>query len=299
MRLAHDHARVRVPATSGNLGPGFDCLGMAHDVWDEVSATLTTGATRVMILGEGSKELPHDESHLIVRVMRETLEWLGLPCGGIDLVCRNSIKQGRGLGSSAAAVVAGLMLVRGLIDQPQELDNETLLRLAMKYEGHPDNAAPCIYGGVTLSWTQAQGGVQTVQLPVHPDVHTALLVPSEILPTSEARAVLPVSVPHADAVFEASRSALLVYALEHCPPLLFDATEDRLHQGYRAASMSHSAAMLKALRDAGWPAVISGAGPSILLFAPVDSELAQVAVHQGFQVIDSPIVGGAELLQGE
>lgn len=90
MRLAHDHARVRVPATSGNLGPGFDCLGMAHDVWDEVSATLTTGATRVMILGEGSKELPHDESHLIVRVMRETLEWLGLPCGGIDLVCRKN-----------------------------------------------------------------------------------------------------------------------------------------------------------------------------------------------------------------
>lgn len=299
MRLAHDHARVRVPATSGNLGSGFDCLGMAHDLWDEVSATLTTGATRVTILGEGAKDLPHDESHLIVRVMRETLERFGLPCGGIDLVCRNSIKQGRGLGSSAAAVVAGLMLVRGLIDQPHELDNATLLRLAMEYEGHPDNAAPCIYGGVTLSWTGAQGEVRTAQLPVHPDVHAALLVPSEILPTSEARAVLPASVPHKDAVFEASRSALLVHALGRCPQLLFDATEDRLHQGYRAASMPHSAAMLTALRDAGWPAVISGAGPSILLFAPVDPGLAQVASSHGFQVIDSQVSSGAELLKND
>ena len=299
MRLAHDHARVRVPATSGNLGPGFDCLGMAHDVWDEVSATLTTGATRVTILGEGAKDLPHDESHLIVKVMRETLERFGLPCGGIDLVCRNSIQQGRGLGSSAAAVVAGLMLVRGLIDQPHELNNEALLSLAMEYEGHPDNAAPCIYGGVTLSWTGAEGAVQTVQLPVHSDVRVTLLVPSEILPTSEARAVLPSSVPHADAAFEASRSALLVHALEHRPELLFDATEECLHQGYRAASMPHSAAMLKALRDAGWPAVVSGAGPSLLLFAPADPGLTRVAQAQGFHVIDSRIVGGAELLKVE
>ena len=308
MRIVKDHARVMVPATSGNLGSGFDALGMALDVWDDVSATLTTGATRVTILGEGAKELPKDDSHLIARVMHETLERLGLPAAGIDLVCRNSIQQGKGMGSSAAAIVAGLMLVRELIDQPEALSPERMLEIATEYEGHPDNAAPCIYGGATLSWRDGEaiaagsdgestvgvaGALHTVRLAVHPSVATSLLVPAEILPTKEARAVLPQSVPHRHAALQAARSALLVYALEHDPSLLFEATADLLHQDYRSSSMPHSAAMLRALRDSGWPAVISGAGPSILLFAPVDGALAQVAAAHGFQVIDSKQVSGA------
>ena len=297
MRIVNDHARVRVPATSGNLGPGFDAMGMAHDVWDEVSVTLTTGATRVTVLGEGHETLPHDSSHLIVRVINETLERFGLSQAGVALVCRNRIQQGKGLGSSAAAIVAALMLVRGLVDEPEALSNEVLLDIATEYEGHPDNAAPAIYGGATLSWSEPGGSVKTVQLKVHDSVRTSLLVPAAVLPTEKARAVLPAQVPHSDAAFEASRSALLVHALEHRPDLLFAATEDRLHQDYRANSMPGSAKLLQALRGAGWPAVISGAGPSILLFARVDGALEQAVNAAGFQVIRSAQVGGAQLIE--
>lgn len=304
MQIVKDHARVRVPATSANLGPGFDALGMALGIWDDVSATLTTGTSRVTILGEGAKELPKDSSHLIVQVMLATMARLGLPGAGIELVCRNTIPQGKGLGSSAAAVVAALMLVRGMISDPEALSPAQMLALATAYEGHPDNAAPCIYGGVTLSWQDgraeaaapAAAQVHTVQLALHSGVTTSLLVPKQVLPTSQARAVLPASVPHADAAFNAARAGLLVYALAHDPALLYAATEERLHQSYRAGVMPHSAAMLKALRDAGWPAVISGAGPAILLFAQADEALVQAANKQGFHVFTGQPVGGAELL---
>lgn len=312
MRIVHNHAKVRVPATSGNCGPGFDSIGMALDIWDEVSATLTTGSTRVSIVGEGSKELPRDDRHLIIRVMREMMDKLGLPQTGIELVCRNSIQQGKGLGSSAAATVAGLMLVAGLTGScdpmpPQgALTKEKILDIATEYEGHPDNAAPCIYGGATLSWmrdmpdslntsdaVQPSTTVKTVSLHVHPSVRVSVLIPAETLPTVQARAVLPASVAHHDAAYQAARSALLVYALEHDPALLFDATEERLHQSYRAASMPHSAALLAGLRESGWPAVVAGAGPSLLLFSPVDSALAQIVTKHGFQIVDSQQVRGA------
>ncbi|MCI7551584.1 MAG: homoserine kinase [Actinomycetaceae bacterium] len=298
MRIGNDHVRVRVPATSGNLGPGFDSMGMAHDVWDEVSVTLTTGPTKVVVLGEGSATLPKDGSHLIVRVMREVMDRLGLPLAGIELVCRNKIEQGKGLGSSAAAIVAGLMLVKGLLDNPDELSNEAMLDIATEYEGHPDNAAPAIYGGATLSWESAHGGVDTVPLVVHPEVQTSLLVPQEILPTAQARSVLPDQVPHRDAVLQASRAAMLVYALEHDPRLLLEATGEWLHQDYRADSMPKSIALLRALRDAGWPAVISGAGPSILVFSKIDSEMANAVARQGFAVVNSRQVQGAHIVQG-
>ncbi|WP_124055253.1 homoserine kinase [Arcanobacterium ihumii] len=295
MRLINNHARVRVPATSGNLGPGFDSMGIAHDLWDEVAATLTTGTSRVVILGEGSQTLPRDENHLIIQTMKNTMEWLGVPGGGIELVCRNKIPQGRGLGSSAAAVVAALMLVKGLVDRPEALDEVTMLRLATRFEGHPDNAAPAIYGGATLSWNAGEE-LRTTKLGIRPDVHTSLLIPNEILATSEARSVLPSAVPHGDASFNASRTALLVHALEHRPELLFDATEDKLHQDYRADSMPRSAAMLKALRNAGWPAVISGAGPTILVFAKIDQNMARIVGEQGFHVVNSKQVHGAYLV---
>lgn len=321
MRVVKEYARVRVPATSGNCGPGFDAIGMAHDLWDDVSATLTTGATRVSIIGEGAKDLPRDASHLIARVMRETMERFGLPLAGIELVCRNSIQQGKGLGSSAAAIVAGLMLVRELTGgEESSLTKEMMLDLATEYEGHPDNAAPCLYGGATLSWKSMGGAEQeaerqhelasmrdashiapsihTVQLDVSPEVQTTMLVPAEILPTSEARAALPQSVPHRDAAAQAAHAGLFVHALAQRPDLLFDATEDYLHQSYRAAAMPRTATLLEALRRAHWPAVISGAGPSILLFAQVDSALAQAVGRQGFQVIDSRQVPGAHAVNG-
>ena len=146
MRFARATAAVRVPATSGNLGPGFDSMGMAHNLWDEVHVRLTTGATRVVIQGQGRASLPTDESHLIVRAMRRGFQAAGLPEAGIELTCRNGIYQGRGLGSSAAAVVAGLLLVRGLVDHPEEFDDAAVLSLATGFEGHPDNAAPALHG---------------------------------------------------------------------------------------------------------------------------------------------------------
>lgn len=295
MRIVNDHARVKVPATSGNLGPGFDTMGMAHDVWDEVSVTMTTGATHVTILGEGHNTLAKDESHLIVRAMRHTLEKVGVAAGGIEMVCRNEIPHGKGLGSSAAAVVAGILLVRGLIDRPDILTDKAVLDIACEFEGHPDNAAPAIYGGATLSWKD-DAGYNTVSLNVSDSVTTTLLVPDAVLLTSEARAVLPAQIPHADGAFNASRAGLLVHALEHRPDLLFAATEDRLHQDYRASAMPASAKLLEALRASGWPAIISGAGPSILLFGNVDSAMANIFAQQGFRTVNSRQVGGAYLV---
>lgn len=292
MRIVKDTARVKVPASSGNLGPGFDTMGMAHDVWDEVSATLTTGVSRVVILGEGNNTLPKDDSHLIVRTMRETFERLGAPTPGIDLVCRNSIPHGKGMGSSAAALAAGVMLVRELLGAPDAFTKDEVFNIVAGYEGHPDNAAPAIYGGATVSWREGER-YKTAQLHVSQKVKTTLLVPDEVLLTATARAALPETVPLVDAAFNASRSALMVHALTQDPELLFAATGDRLHQQYRAESMAHTATVLKALREAGWPAVVSGAGPSILVFAEVDPAMANILAQQGFRTVNSRQVRGA------
>ncbi|MFY9263708.1 MAG: homoserine kinase [Actinomycetaceae bacterium] len=292
MRFAIDYARVRVPATSGNLGPGFDSMGMAHDIWDDVSATITTGPTKITILGEGKDTLARDESHLVIRAMHRTMERVGVSQAGIELVARNAIEHGKGLGSSAAAVVAGILLVRELIDHPEVLDEAAMLDIAAEFEGHPDNAAPAIYGGATVSWKQGES-YRTARLPVSDAVHTTLLIPAEVLPTSQARAALPMQVPLADASFNAGRTALLAHALAHAPQFLFEATEDRLHQGYRASAMRHTADLLAALRNAGWPAVVSGAGPTILVFAQVDSQTRRVIEGQGFKVVPSKQVRGA------
>lgn len=298
MRIVSDYARVRVPATSGNLGPGFDSMGMAHDLWDDVSVTVTTGATRVTVLGEGKDTVARDETNLVVRAMRAALSYIDAPEAGLELVARNSIPHGKGLGSSAAAVVAGIMLVRGLIDHPEALDDETVLAIATEFEGHPDNAAPAIYGGTTLSWHDGEG-YRTVNLEVANSVKTAVLIPEEELPTSKARSVLPADVPHADASFNASRTALLTHALARDPQLLFQATEERLHQNYRADSMPHTAAVHKALREAGWPVVVSGAGPALLVFADVDDRMSKLLQAQGFTTLRSTQVSGAQLLGKE
>lgn len=298
MRIVSDYARVRVPATSGNLGPGFDSMGMAHDLWDDVSVTVTTGPTRVSVLGEGKDTVARDESNLVVRALQAALDYVQAPGAGFELVARNSIPHGRGLGSSAAAVVAGIMLARELIDKPEALDDATVLELATRFEGHPDNAAPAIYGGATLSWMDADR-LHTVQLPVNDEVRTTVLVPDRMLATATARSVLPDVVPHADAAFNSARSALLVHALQHAPHKLFAATEDRLHQNYRADSMPESSALMRALRAAGWPAVVSGAGPSLLIFADVDEQMEAVCAEHGFATIRSRQVGGAHAVVGQ
>ncbi len=265
MRLGADHVRVRVPATSANLGPGFDALGLALDHHDEVEVwALGSAEVSVEVTGEGAGELPTGEDHLVVRAIRAALDEVGAPQSGLRLRCHNTIPHGRGMGSSAAAVVAGILAARMLIGEPEALYNTRAFKIASAFEGHPDNAAPAILGGATVCWVGPDGPHAT-ELPLHPDVVPVVLVPHERLATVTARRVLPATVPHADAAFTAGRAALLVQALCHRPELLLAATEERLHQEYRAAVMPQTWSLVRALRDAGQAAVVSGAGPSVLV----------------------------------
>jgi homoserine kinase len=261
----HRHElRVRVPATSANLGPGFDSLGLALGVHDEVAVRVTEQGLSVLVHGEGAG-VPCDESHLVVRAMRVGLEALGVRPPGLRLRCRNRIPHGRGLGSSAAAIVAGLVAARGLLaDGDERLDDAALLQLAAGIEGHPDNVAACLYGGLTVAWCEDDGQARALRLQPDPSVLPLVLVPGEPVATSTARGLLPSVVPHAAAAHAAGRAALLVAALTERPDLLLPATQDRLHQDARAGAMPQTARLVTALRERGVAAVVSGAGPSVL-----------------------------------
>ena len=256
---------VRVPATTANLGPGFDTLGLALSLYDELTVTVrdTPGAT-VEVIGVGEGEVPTDESNLVVRAIAYTFAACSQPMPGLHLVARNSIPHGRGLGSSGAAIVSGIMAAKGLLDGIVDLDAGALLALATALEGHPDNVAPALFGGLTIAWT-TDAGPQHKKLIVHRGVSHLIAVPESTMSTELARSLRPASVPHEDAIFNVSRSALLIAALIQSPELLLAATEDRLHQSYRAAAMPETESLILELRSHGLPAVVSGAGPSILV----------------------------------
>jgi homoserine kinase len=265
-RLTGRRAHVKVPATTANLGPGFDTLGLALSVYDEldVSVREAPGAT-VHVEGVGEGEVPTDESNLIVRSIRHTFDHYGIEMPGLDLVARNVIPHGRGMGSSGAAIVGGIMAAKGLLEGIVEIDSDGLLARATELEGHPDNVAPALFGGLTIAWMTPQGP-QHKRLTVHRGVSPLVFVPeSTTMSTALARSLQPESVPHQDAIFNLSRSALLIAALIQSPELLFAATEDRLHQNYRASAMPETDALIQVLRERGFPAVVSGAGPSILV----------------------------------
>ena len=272
--FGREPVQVRVAATSANLGPGFDALGLALAIYDDVTAQVTdTPGLRIDVTGEGAPDVPRDESHLVVRSMRAAFDRLGAEPVGLELSCVNRIPHGRGLGSSAAAIVSGLVLARALVPAGRTtFDDAELLALAARIEGHPDNVAACLLGGLTIAWTQ--DGARAVRLEPGADLRPVIFIPATSASTELARDALPERVPHADAAFNAARSALLVAALTGTAGLLLPATQDRLHQPYRAASMPESAALVAALREGGFAAVISGAGPSVLAFATADSELA-------------------------
>ncbi len=256
--------RVRVPATSANLGPAFDCAGLALSVHDELEFTVTDGGLEVVMTGEGAETLPADESHLVVRAFRAACVELGWTPAGLRIVTSNGIPQGRGMGSSAAAVVAGVLGAWALCPTVDAVDTGAVLRLVTGIEGHPDNVAACLLGGATLSW-MADGGARADRLAVSDEVLPVVLVPGTTLSTHVARGLLPELVPHADAAFNAGRSGLLVHALTAAPELLLEATEDRLHQTQRGAAMPASHDLVGRLRAAGHAAVVSGAGPSVLV----------------------------------
>lgn len=288
--------RVRVPATSANLGPGFDALGLALTLHDEVEAEVTGSGLTIEVSGEGADAAGGGERHLVVRAMRAGFAATarGQP-PGLALCCANAIPQGRGLGSSAGAVVAGLLAARALagMGSPEPLPDDALLALAAELEGHADNAAACLAGGLTVAWNPGTGP-RAVRLDPLPDIVPVLCVPAESMPTTAARRALPPSVPHADAAANAGRAALLVTALTQAPDLLLDATQDVLHQPYRAPLMPATADLIGRLRGAGIAAVLSGAGPSVLALTvrgktPGPAKVGSIAGQAGKQWHVSPL----------
>lgn len=253
---------VVVPASSANLGPGFDVFGLALTLHDELTAEQIDSGLEILVTGEGSNEVPRGSDHLVVRAMEATFAHVGSRPTGIRLSCTNAIPHARGLGSSAAAIVGGILLASELVDESMERDD--VFSLAATLEGHPDNVAAAAYGGFTIAWRE-DGSVQAVRLDT--GVPITVLVPPEEVSTSKARGLLPASIPHADAAANAGRAALLVAALGGRPDLLMAATEDFLHQTYRAKAMPVSYELVRELRAAEIPAVVSGAGPTVLAFA--------------------------------
>ena len=286
---------VQVPASSANLGPGFDCFGLALELRDRyIAQVLDEKTLDIDVAGEGADDVPRDHKNLIVKAMYKGFEFLGGKPNGIALRSLNNIPHNRGLGSSAAAIVGGLALARALVvgaaDRMSDVD---LLSLATEMEGHPDNVSAAIYGGATFAWQGVPGNefAEAIKLPISGRISAVAFIPESELATSKARKMLPENIPHADALQNSIRSAMLTQALTTRPDLLLPATQDFLHQSYRESAMPKSISLMNKLRAAGVPAFISGAGPAVLAFrldANIDNEnelvdLARVA-GGGFKV---------------
>lgn len=296
---------VRVPATSANLGPGFDVMGLALDWYDELTLT-PADALRVEVSGEGADRVPLDERHLVVATIRRGLREFGddRPDRGFVLRCTNRVPHSRGLGSSAAAIAAGYGLAWGLARPGEPVDLGWIRDLVSADEGHPDNASAAVHGGVVLAWQRsdatedsAPGSVTGVaHLRLDPRVGARVWVPEFELPTAQARQVLPEALPRPQVIAQASRAALLVHALAEAPELLHEATYDWLHQQQRGSLMPRSLDLLHRLRAAGIAAVVSGAGPTVLALG-TDAQLAgaQAVDHTGFAARDLAIAGGLEI----
>ena len=258
---------VTVPATSANLGPGYDSLGLALDLRDELTGEVVPGGTlEVTVEGAGEGTVPLDESHLVVRSMRAAFEIIGKQPAGLRLHCHNRIPHARGLGSSSAAIIGGLVLARALVAGGELiLDDDTLFQKAAEIEGHPDNVAPAFHGGFTIAGDD--DGFFAVRTAVDPRVSVVVFVPATGVETKAARGLLPDTVPHSDAAADAGRTALLVAALSDAPEHLHRATRDFLHQEYRRPAMPESLALVDELRADGVAAIVSGAGPTVLAFS--------------------------------
>jgi homoserine kinase len=282
----HREVRVRVPASSANLGPGFDTLGLALARYDEVQAGTADEGLLIEVHGEGAGSVPLDDAHLVVRAMRAAFEAFGETPGGLRLRCLNHVPHGRGLGSSASAAVAGAVAASALLGRDPEAERDTLLQVAAGLEGHADNAAASLLGGLVVAWKSVGNNAcryRAVRMEPHERLRPVALIPGTESSTAMTRRLLPEHVPLADAAFTASRAALAVRALTEQPALLFEATEDRLHQPYRRPAYPASAELVDRLRARGVPAVISGAGPTVLALL-TDGELPGDAVGGDFMV---------------
>ncbi len=289
---------IRVPATSANLGPGFDSFGLALARYDQVAACRVDGPLQISVSGFGAGVVPLDDRHLVVRAIARAYHDVGGHLPTVRLTCDNRIPHGGGLGSSASAIVAGLLLGRELItaDGGPRLSDRRILRMATDMEGHPDNVAPALLGGFTLAFTDDDGAPVAVRRDVHPDVRVVVFAAEESSSTHHTRGLLPATVPHADASANAAAAGLLVHALTTDPSYLLPATRDRLHQPYRAAAMAASAALMTELRDQGIAAVVSGAGPSVIALVTGDFDVSRWR-RPGFDAAFVPVcTQGAQLV---
>ena len=259
--------QVQVPATSANLGPGFDSFGLALAMHDRyVAQILDDAGLDIDVTGEGADEVPRTDKNLLVKAMNKGFDYLGGKPKGIAVRALNVIPHGRGLGSSASAIIGGLCLARALVlTGIDKMSDEKLLQLATDMEGHPDNVAAALYGNAVVAWQEDQHGKEVAQaicLSVDTRIRAIAFIPSTAVATSKARKMLPEMIPHRDA----ART-----------DLLFRATQDFLHQSYRSEAMPASFALLTKLRDAGVAAFISGAGPTVLaLHTGNESDVAEL-----------------------
>lgn len=286
---------VEVPATSANIGPGFDSFGIALALQDRyVAQVLDEPGLDFDIAGEESDSLRRDEKNLLIKSMNLGFDHMGGKPRGLAVRALNVIPHSRGLGSSAGAIVGGLVLARALVlNGLERMDDDALLTIATKLEGHPDNVSAALLGGATISWYEKIGAhklPRAVRINVDPRIKAVAFIPSLSVATSKARKLLPEMIPHHEAVANSTHTALLVHALSARPDLLLTATEDFLHQKYRQKVMPQTFALVNKLRDAGMAAFISGAGPTVLVLHTQDSsdsgdvnELARAA-GEGFKV---------------
>lgn len=290
-------ATVSVPASSANLGPGFDTLGLALTLYDTVEVEVTKSGLEVEIFGEGVEELPRDGSHLVVKAIRSALLAADVVAPGLRVVCNNTIPQSRGLGSSASAAVAGVAAGNGLAGFP--LTQAQLVQLSSAFEGHPDNAAASVLGNAVVSWTtvpvdgRSLPEYRAVGLNVHKDIKATALVPDFHASTQAVRRVLPSHVTHSDAAFNVSRAAVQIAALQNHPELLWEGTRDRLHQPYRADVLPITAEWVNRLRNRGYAAYLSGAGPTVMVLhtQPVDETILDEARNAGLRVLELEVAG--------
>ena len=299
--------QVQVPATSANLGPGFDCLGLALTMFDRYIAQVQDEpGVDLDVTGEGAEDVPRNDKNLVIKAMYKGFEFLGGKPRGIALRQLNVIPHGRGLGSSASAIVGGLSLARALVLGGNErMSLEDMLVIASQMEGHPDNVAAAIYGSANIAWQDLQRGhmvAQSVNIDVDARIGALAFIPATSVATSKARKMLPETLPHADAVRNSTNSALLVHALAHRPDLLHTATQDFLHQSYRQDAMPQSFALLTKLRNAGVAAFISGAGPTVLVLhtgGASEAEELRRAAGEKFIATELGIArSGASLISG-
>lgn len=299
-------ATAVVAASSANLGPGFDTMGLALSIYDEIVVVTTESGLVVEVEGEGAGQVPLDASHLVVRAIERGLRENGLTAPGLTVRCCNDIPHSRGLGSSAAAVVGGLAAANGLAAQSDSvpMSAEQLVQVSSEFEGHPDNAAAAVLGGAVVSWTETASGqtrYAAAPLRLHPDITLFTAIPQVRSSTAETRVLLPERVSHADARFNVSRAALLVAALTERPDLLMAATEDVLHQPQRAPAMPASAEYLAVLRRCGVAAVLSGAGPAVLALsteAELPADVVEFGIQSGFAVRRTSVGDGVTWSSG-